>query len=240
VDAAPSSPSRGNVFFVTGNGPYDGRTNWGDTVLRLSLGPSGFNLRDAFTPPNQEELNQSDADLGSTTPILLPQQPGAHPWLALQGGKDNTLRLFDRADMSGQHGPGHLGGALASTPMPQGGDMFSTGISWQDSAGTWIVVGDFQGIAALKLTIQGGVPHLTTAWLDRGPTSSPVLADGVLLAAGDGVIRALDPHSGKLLWSSAEGEGGTIGRVHWESPIVVNGRVFMPDEDGRVSAFGLR
>lgn len=234
VDTTAGSPTKGQIFIATGNAPWDGRTSWGDSILRLALGPAGFTLRDSFTPPNQQALEQSDADLGSTTPILLPRQPGRHPWLALQGGKDNQLRLIDRANMSGQGGPGHLGGSILSVPMPQGGDMFATGIAWQDGAGTWIVVADYQGIAALQLTVTSGAPRLTTRWVVRGPATSPVLAGGMLFAAGSGAVRALDPHTGRLLWSS-----GAIGEVHWQSLTVVNGRVFMPDQGGRVTAFGL-
>jgi hypothetical protein len=33
--------------------------------------------------------------------------------------------------------------------------------------------------------------------------------------------------------------GGNIQGVHWESPTVVNGRVYMPDESGTITAYGL-
>ncbi|MBV8654431.1 MAG: PQQ-binding-like beta-propeller repeat protein, partial [Candidatus Eremiobacteraeota bacterium] len=32
----------------------------------------------------------------------------------------------------------------------------------------------------------------------------------------------------------------TIGGVHWESPIVADGRVYCPDENGRLTAYELR
>jgi hypothetical protein len=43
---------------------------------------------------------------------------------------------------------------------------------------------------------------------------------------------ALDPVTGNPLWSS-----GTIGSIHWQSPIVVNGRVYVTDESARLWAF---
>jgi outer membrane protein assembly factor BamB len=235
VDQMPGSPTAGQAFIVTGNGPYNGSTDWGDSVLRLALTTTGIALRDAYTPTNQADLNSSDEDLGSTAPIMLPRQPGAHPWLALQGGKDDTLRLFDRANMSGRGGPGHLGGELLSIPFPQGGGtMFTMGIAWQDGGATWIYLANGSGLVALHLSIQGGAPRLQQVWRSADPATSPLLAGGALYAASGGYLRAYDPRTGRLLWRSSQ-----IGEVHWESPMAANGQVIMPDESGEVTAFGL-
>jgi outer membrane protein assembly factor BamB len=233
VDQMQGSPTAGQVFIVTGNGPYNGSTNWGDSVLRLALTPSGLGLRDAYTPTNQATLTTYDQDLSSTSPILLPRQPGSHPWLALQGGKDNTLRLIDRANMSGKGGPGHLGGELLSIPFPQGGNvMLTTGIAWRDgSAGTWIYMANGSGLAALRLTVPNGAPKLQVAWKNGDPATSPLLAGGVLYDASyNGNVLAYNPLTGRLLWiSSRSGSGGQIGDAHWQSPMVANGQVVVPD-----------
>lgn len=241
VDQMRGSPTAGQVFIVTGNGPYNGSTDWGDSVLRLALTSSGLNLRDTYTPTNQADLNSNDQDLGSTTPILLPRQPGPHPWLALQGGKDSTLRLLDRANMSGKGGPGHTGGELLSIPFPQGGGVVLTsGIAWQDGSGaTWIYIANNSGLAALRLTVQGGTPKLAPVWKNSDPATSPLLAGGVLYDAYSGDVRAYDPRTGRLLWRSSSVSGGQIGDVHWQSPMVGNGQVVMPDMNGNVTAFGL-
>ena len=47
-------------------------------------------------------------------------------------------------------------------------------------------------------------------------------------------MYALDPVSGNTLWSNA-----SPGGVHWEAPIVVNGKVFVTDESSRLWAFGV-
>ncbi len=49
----------------------------------------------------------------------------------------------------------------------------------------------------------------------------------------NGGIYALDPPSGSQLWS------GTLGGIHWESPIVVNGTVYISDENSHLTAFTL-
>src|SRR5207248_3940922 len=89
-DAGPAADAEGNVYPVTGNGKFDaqsGGRNYGDTALKLVLAPQGFRVRDYFTPFNQEQLNDNDLDLGSLGPLLLPDQPGAHPHLLLTSDK---------------------------------------------------------------------------------------------------------------------------------------------------------
>ena len=45
--------------------------------------------------------------------VLLPEIPTSHtPYLAVQAGKEGLVRLLDRQNLSGQHGPGHVGGEL--------------------------------------------------------------------------------------------------------------------------------
>ncbi len=69
-------PATGNLFAVTGNGAYDANTggnDWGDTVLELS--PDGTRVLDSYTPADFDQLDASDADLGSTAPALLPRLP---------------------------------------------------------------------------------------------------------------------------------------------------------------------
>src|SRR5262249_14601865 len=77
-------PQTGNLLVATGNGPWDGRSNWGDSVLELS--PDASRLLQSWTPTNQKELESGDVDVGSTAPALLGNG------LAVQSGKDGKLR----------------------------------------------------------------------------------------------------------------------------------------------------
>ena len=45
---------------------------------------------------------------------------------------------------------------------------------------------------------------------------------------------ALDPVTGNVLWTTTQ-----IGGVHWESPVVANGMLYMTDESARLTAFAL-
>ncbi len=113
-DNGAAADAEGNVFVATGNGRFDaasGGRDYGDSLLKLGLTGRGLVLRDYFTPYNEKALNSEDADLGSGGPVLLPDQPGSHPRLALVGGKDGKLYVLDR-DRLGKFNPAGNTGAV--------------------------------------------------------------------------------------------------------------------------------
>src|SRR5262249_58706122 len=50
-NAVVVDPSTGRLLAATGNGPWDGRTNWGDSVVELS--PDAATIVGNWTPRNQ-------------------------------------------------------------------------------------------------------------------------------------------------------------------------------------------
>jgi hypothetical protein len=56
-------------------------------------------VRDYFTPHDQARLSDGDADLGSSGPLLLPDQPGPHRHLLLQPTKGSMIYAIDRDQM---------------------------------------------------------------------------------------------------------------------------------------------
>ncbi|HEY2636344.1 MAG TPA: hypothetical protein VGI54_03065, partial [Solirubrobacteraceae bacterium] len=89
------------AWTTTGNSKFDGETNWGDSVLGLTL---RGRLRLSFTPTNQAHLDGNDIDLGSTAPALLAND------LLLQGGKEGKLVVLSRSDPNGHGGAGAFTG----------------------------------------------------------------------------------------------------------------------------------
>lgn len=233
----------GRIFVATGNGGYSGNAgghDWSETVLALApdgTGANGLPL-DSYTPAEFQGLDGADADLGSVAPAILPSSAGAgEQYLALQTGKDGKLRLIDLANLSGQGGPGHLGGEIAVIDVPQGGGVLPQPAVWVNPAdgSTWVFVANGYGLSALKLVLgAGGVPALNPQWQTSAGGSSPLVANNVLYYAASNALRALDPTSGQVLWST-----NTIGGVHWASPIVANGVLYMTDESGKLTAFAV-
>jgi hypothetical protein len=105
-DTGPAADAGGNLFVPTGNGTFDvasGGRDYGDTVLKLAREGSSFTVRDYFTPHDQARMSGADADLGSSGPLLLPDQSGPHRHLLLQPTKDSTLYVIDRDQMGKFH-----------------------------------------------------------------------------------------------------------------------------------------
>jgi hypothetical protein len=64
--------AEGHIFFEVGNGSWDGVRDFGTSVIKLTVGKNGFAVDDYFTPHEYQQLNERDADLGSTGGLLIP------------------------------------------------------------------------------------------------------------------------------------------------------------------------
>lgn len=159
---------------------------------------------------------------------------------AVQSGKDAKLRIIDLDNLSGQGGPGHLGGEKSKIDVPQGGQVLTHPVVWRaPNNDIWMYVCNDGGVSALKLnaTGDGWVPGAgggNAQWKDLRRCSSPTMANGVLYAADNAYIRAYNPTTGQILWSNTE-----IGSIHWETPIVVNGVLYITDESAHLTAYTL-
>ncbi len=238
VDPDPSM--NGRIYAATGNGDFNanqGGNNYGDSVLSLS--PDLLNLLGSYTPVDDKRLQDEDLDLGSTSPAILPAQAASQtPWMLVQGGKDGMLRLLNRAALPG------VGNELQLVDLPD--LLYSTPAVWTNSNHTWLFMGFPDVVQAyLLVTDKGGASRLVEIWQSRaghtnGEGTTPVVANGIVFVAFDGAIVALEALNGHILWSSATHAGKTIGPVHWQSPIVVNGSVYCSDQNHNLTAYSLR
>ena len=97
----------GNILFVTGNSDYSGTTYDGVTNIQESVVKVSSDLTtvvDLFTPSNVASLDQSDSDFGSGGVMVLPDQPGSTPHLAVAAGKDGNM-FFMNEDHLGGYSP---------------------------------------------------------------------------------------------------------------------------------------
>jgi len=201
----------GELLVATGNAPWDGITSWGDAVIRLAPDASG--MRGNYTPANTAELNASDADIGSTSPVVLDASHVA------QGGKDGKIRVLGVSQMAGV--TPHKGGELQIVPTPGSADLFTAPAIWhQTSSLGWLFVADGAGTDAWRWS--GG--KLTKAWGNGNAGTSPVVAGGLLwIYNPNGGLNVYVPTTGKLVATRPCGGG------HWNSPIVIDGRVALPE-----------
>jgi hypothetical protein len=96
----PSADSAGSVYVESGEGTVVSGTNLGVSVMKLTQSGTSLTLTDFFTPYNWSYLVSHDLDLANSV-LILPNQPGAHPYLAVAIGKEGTLYLLDRTQLGG-------------------------------------------------------------------------------------------------------------------------------------------
>jgi outer membrane protein assembly factor BamB len=214
--AAPVvDPSTGDILVATGNGPWDGKTNWGDSVILLS--PDAKRMLGHWTPASQAVLEAQDLDLGANAPALLGDD------YVVQGGKDGLVRLLSKAKLAQAGTEATTGGELQTVASPGHTDLIAQQAVWQ---GKWVFLADRIGLAAWVL--RGGRLH--QVWSNGFGGTSPVVAGGLLYVESYGALRVYAPTTGKLLASLP------IGTVHWQSPIVADGRVAAAEGDSNEHA----
>ena len=206
-------PGGTRLLVSTGNAPYNGKDDFGDSVVELTL--PGLRLRQVYTPVDQAHLDTGDLDLGSGSPAIL---PGG---LVLIGGKDALLRVLDlrRLDGRAPGGRPRTGGERQTLATPGSQMLFSAPAVSHDL----VVVADGGGTAAYR----AGGGTLRPIWHNANAGTSPVIAGGLLyvydFAAGG--VRVYEPSSGRELTVLHTAAG------HWNSPIVADGHVIVPTGD---------
>jgi len=199
----------GDIYVATGNANWDGSTYWGDAAIALD---SDGKMIDNYSPTNTIELSNRDADLGSTSPALL-----GNGYVA-QGGKDGSIRILQFGRTRGAKP--RRGGELSSVRTPSGGDLFTAPAIWRPGSTTWLIAADNGGTAAW--TFANG--HLTQVWHNGTGGTSPVIAGGLLYVYDlGGGLHVYEPLTGKEVAVLESGRG------HWNSPIIADGRIALPE-----------
>jgi hypothetical protein len=106
-----------SLYVATGN--TFGASSWmgGEAIIRLSRDlRRSANPQDFFTPENWQSLDEQDADLGGTNPVLvdIPENAPRQAFVVALG-KDGHAYLLDRDNLGG------IGGSLANevvSPRP--------------------------------------------------------------------------------------------------------------------------
>jgi outer membrane protein assembly factor BamB len=203
-------PADGRIFIATGNGDWNGTTDWGDAVIVLNSQATA--ILGNYTPVNTGQLNDDDLDLGSSSPVLL----GAD--LIAQGGKDGKIRLLSLQAIAGA--TGHKGHEVQIVSTPSGTDLFTQPAVWRRGGQTWMFAADNGGTAAWQ--VENGSLH--QAWRNDAGGTSPFEADGLLFVyAPGGGLNVYEASSGRRIATLPCGSG------HWNSPIVVDGKIILPE-----------
>jgi len=243
----PVVDGNGNVYYISGNGDWNGTRNFGESFVKFGSS-AGMPLLDWFTPDNWSSLNAGDTDLGSSGPILIPGTD-----LLLGGGKASIFYLMHTSSLGHeQSGNGQIVQSLANN----GGEIKGGPVYWNRSGGVgpWMYVWSngcdylkayhFNGTrfdssivsestiaspcgasgGVLTLSANGSTPGSGIVW------SSMPLADDGDHGVHQGILRALNADDlSKELWNSrlnaTRDDSGNWPK--YSPPTVVGGRVYL-------------
>jgi len=245
----------GRIFLATGNGtfnansPYSNNQDFGDSVIALTPSNGKLQVTDAWTPFDQEALNDSDGDQGSAGLLVLPDQPGSHVHELIQVGKNARLEVLDRDNLGGYNTTSNnivqeISGQLS-------GEVGSAGAYWNNNV--YISSNDGPMLQyTLKNGLLGTAPVAkSTHIFHRGPsavTSSNGTSNGILWtidAVNNQVtvstLYAFDANDvSKALYNSQENSArDSAGKpVKFIVPLVANGKVYVGAQS-EVDVYGL-
>jgi hypothetical protein len=240
---APSADSSNNLFVITGNGLYNGTSQFGDSFLKLSSG-SSIGVVSSFTPDDEMTLNGNDTDLGSGGAAVLVDEPSSPvPHLLIGGGKDGRIFLLNRDNLGGKTSTNS--GAVQILQVNSTYKIFSTPAFWQNTVYLAPSHGPLQAFALNTTTGQlAATTESAQTFNHPGPTasiSSQGSANGIVwvieqVNGGSAVLHAYDATNlATELWNS----GGTAGQsVKFTVPTVANGKVYVGTA-GEISVYGL-
>jgi hypothetical protein len=255
----PAADDAGNVLFVTGNSDYSGNTYDGVTDIQQSVVKVSSDLTavvDLFTPSDQPFLDENDLDFGAGGVMVLPDQPGSTPHLAVAAGKDGNMYLMNEDDLGGFSPAGNnVLGTYYIVDCWCGESYF---VDPSDGAGRVVSSGGRQVMVwkvrtqpnvslelAAKAPAIGGVqrPGFFTSISSNG-TASPIiwaLSRPWNTSKAPIYLYAYDPESGGAMKPLFEGEAGNWPHLGGNSnlvPVVANGQVFVAS-NRQLRIFGL-
>lgn len=254
--AGLAADSAGNIFTSTGNGLFDTAhvpaTQLGDSNVKLFYnGTITFSLLDYFTPFNQLNLSNGDTDLGSGGILLLPDQPVGHPHEMVQVGKEGTIRLIDRDQMTTGNlhycasGCNNQDAQIAQELISAVGGMWSMPAYWNGHVymagnGNSVMSFTLNGSGMLNTTPANSGPHFFGFPGATPSVSANGTANGIVWSLDTGsngtdgspllsaVLYANDATTMTELYNSSNVAGDAAGAaVKFAVPTIANGKVYI-------------
>ncbi len=236
-----SSDAAYNVYAEAAEGISMPGTSFADSIIKLTQSGTQLSASDWFTPYNQDFLRANDLDL-NTSVLVLPDQPGPFPHLAMGSGKEGTMYLLNRDNM-GQYCPTcSIGDVQIVQELAVAAPYTGSLVYWNSMVYT---TGAGSPISAWSINNGLLSPSPVAQTAPVGGGHSPVVtsngtSNGVLWQLNGTALTAFDASSLASLYSSSQTNGrDTLPALpHFAQLIAVNGKVYVSTNDG-VIAFGL-
>src|ERR1700674_1274624 len=236
-----SADSASNIYGEAAEGNFTPGTNFGSSVFRLTQSGNSLQVADWFTPWNQDFLSKGDLDLNDAV-LLLPDQPGSHPHLALAAGKEGTIYLLDRDNMGKYCASCTAGDTQIVQELQQVAKHTGSLVYWNGmvySTGTSYPIMGW----ALSNGILSTTPVVQTP--PQVGAHSPIItsagtANGILWQLNGSNLTAYDATTLVRLYVSSQTNGrDTLPPIpHFAQLMVVNGKLYIGTNSG-ITVFGL-
>ena len=254
----------GNIYLITGNGDFDGKTNFGQSFVKLSLN-AGLTTTDYFTPFNYASLNASDIDLGSSGPLHI---PGTN--YLVGGGKEGKLYLLDMNNLGKYNSNANFVVQEFRAVFGNGtGHIHGTPAFWAGPTGTFVYLwgeNDCMRVFSFANGLFNTTPSSVSVVTSPAITPPVGMPGGFIsissngTTAGTGIVWATTPYQGDAESQTVPGilrafDASDVGRELWNSnldqprdgvgnfakfvpPTVANGQVYVATFSNQVSVYG--
>jgi hypothetical protein len=259
--AGLAADSAGALYGLTGNGTFDtalagngfpGREDYGNAAIKLSATGSALSIVDYFAAPNTVTESASDTDLGSGSPLLLPDQidaAGTARHLMIGAGKDGNVLLLDRDNLGKYNASASQAYQVITSGLPGGSysafAYFNGSVYQADVGGTLKAFVLSQALLPASWSSQStatyGFPGSSPAVSANGSSNAIVWAV-VSNMNGTAVLHAYNPANlAQEYYNSTQAANARDAFGNGEkfiTPVIANGKVFIGTPRG-VAVFGL-
>jgi hypothetical protein len=230
----------GDVFLITGVDLNDPPSGYNDAFLRLTS--SNLAVGDYFQPDNEAFLRANDADLGSGSAILMPDNTSSTPHEIVGGGKDGRIFVVNRDNMGSFNPTVNNVIETVQTGVQQFDNIFSTPVYWNGfvyyhcesdvlQAFSWS-----NGMLSMQPTSSGSAVysvHGATSSLSANGTTNGIVweIDNSNYGTGPSILHAYNATdvATELYNSSQTGSRDTAGlALKFTVPTIAGGEVFVP------------
>jgi len=259
--AGLAADSAGALYALMANGTFDTTLNssglpnlgdYGNSAVKLAASAGSLGVVDYFTTDNTVAESDTDTDLGSGSPLVLPDQVdamGATRHLLIGGGKDGNLLLLDRDSLGKFVAGSNPAYQLVSSALP--GGLYSAAAYFNGSVYIANTGGTLKAFT-LSLALLPATPNSQSGAIFDYPGTSPAISangitNGIVWAVlsntgAAAILHAYNPANlAQEYYNSAQATNGRDSFGNGEkyiTPVIANGRVFVGTPSG-VAVFGL-
>jgi hypothetical protein len=259
--AGLAADSAGAIYALAGNGTFDTTLtsaglpvggDYGNTVMKLTASATAITVADYYASVNTVSESNQDVDLGSGSPLLLPDLTdagGTTRHLLIGAGKDGNLLLINRDDLGKFNGTTDTAYQRVSGALPNG--LYSSMAYWNGHIYAADINGTLKAFSLTQAELSASPVSQSTATFAYPGTAPSISANGsanaivwALTSSGtaSAILHAYNAANlAQEIYNSTQAAGSRDAFGDGEkyiTPVVANGKVFVGTPTG-VAVFGL-